>query len=165
MKLEQQRWLKRQTKHSHLIIGPLWEGLTLTDGSRASSSADLPRWASSLWSATFGSCRSLCFSFEEGERFAEALWWDTPGTDVRLERPGWTMSISRLEVVVAWQPCTCIWGSGMIRFQSSVPDHNSNLIVPVPQMLDLIHDNHSMSQTESVTILSCPGLQWGLKKA
>ena len=92
---------KSQTEHSHLIIGPLWEGFALTDGSRASSSADLPRRASSLWSATFGSCRSLCFSFEEGERFAEALWWDTPGTDVRLERPGWTMSISRLEVVVA----------------------------------------------------------------
>ena len=53
----------------------------------------------------------------------------------------------------------------MIRFQSSVTDHNSNVIVTVAQMLDLIHDNHSMSQTESVTILSCPGLQWGLKKA
>ena len=81
---------KSQTEHSHLIIGPLWEGFALTDRSRASSSADLPRWASPLWSAIFGSCRSLCCSFEEGERFAHALWWDTPGTNVRLERPGWT---------------------------------------------------------------------------
>ena len=87
-----------QTEHSHLIIEPLWEGFALTDGSRASSSADLPRWASPLWSATFGSCRSLCCSFEEGERFARASWWDTPGTDASVERPGWT---SQLEVVVA----------------------------------------------------------------
>ena len=89
---------KSQIEHSHPIIEPLWEGFALTDGSRASSSADLPRWASPLWSATFGSCRSLCSCFEGGKRFALATWWDTPGTDASVERPGWT---SQLEVVVA----------------------------------------------------------------